>query len=318
MSYYIGIDLGGTNIKAGVIDENWKIINRASIPTEANKGQDHVLSRMSAVARQVAREANLRDDQIEAVGVGVPGPVDPTGEIVIQAPNLGWKDAHVRASMEKELPWSVMVVNDANAAAYGEFLAGTGQAKKVSDLILITLGTGVGSGIVVDGELFIGPHGAGAELGHTIMTFGGRTCGCGQRGCLEQYASASAQGREAQKRIDSGVKTLLKPGADAKAIADAAAQGDVAAKEIVDEVCEYLGAACVNFVHAFDPQLILLGGGAGKGQTLLDGVRAAYKRHMWTAAPSYVTIDLATLGNDAGFIGSAGMARNRVRGGARR
>jgi glucokinase len=309
LEYHIGIDLGGTNIKAGVVDGAWNIVRQASIPTETDRGQEHVLARMAMIARQVVADAGLKPGQIKGVGVGVPGPVDASGEVVLEAPNLGWKLCPVRERLEELTPWKCLVVNDANAAAYGEFIAGAGRDPGVRDMILITLGTGVGSGIVIKGELFIGPHGAGAELGHSVMTINGRPCSCGQRGCLEQYTSASAIGREAKKKIDSGVKTLLRAGATSKDVFDAAAKGDAAAQEIVDEVCEYMGLACVNFVHAFDPEVILLGGGAAAaGEPLVRGVRAAFKRHMWHVAPTHVTITTAMLGNDAGFIGAAGMA----------
>lgn len=314
MDYYIGVDLGGTNIKAGVIDSGWNIVHRASIPTETAGGQEHVLARMAMIAKQVEKDSGVPAGSVKAVGVGVPGPVGPAGDVVLEAPNLGWKNAPVRAAMEAELDWPVFVVNDANAAGYGEYLAGVGRDERVTDLVLLTLGTGVGSGIVIGGKLLIGPHGAGAELGHSIVVPGGHLCGCGQRGCIEQYASATAVIRDGRAAAASGKKTTLPTDPQPRDVFNAAYAGDAVAKAIIDDYYEKLGLACVNFVHAFDPQLILLGGGmAAEGPRLAEGVREAFDRLKWHVAPTYVKFRVAKLGNDAGFIGSAGMASERAK-----
>ena len=311
--YYIGLDLGGTAIKGGILDEKADVVTSRSIPTEAKGGADHVIGRLAELARMLVSDAKLKEDQIGGVGVGTPGPVDPRTQVVLLAPNLGWTEVALGPSLRRQIPWPVEVVNDANAAGYGEFIAGV--ARDVSDMVLLTLGTGIGSGIVIGGKLFVGPHGAGAELGHSIIELGGRLCGCGQRGCIEQYASATAIAREAKRRREAGEKTSLPENPSTKDVFAALEQGDPLACAVVDEACDYLGAAIVNFVHALDPQMVVLGGGVtAAGQHLLTRVRAAHKKHHWTASPSYITIELATLGNDAGFIGAASLARSAAGG----
>jgi glucokinase len=308
MRYYIGLDLGGTAIKGGVIDEQMKVIASRAIPTEADRGADHVIGRLAELARTVAAEAKLKDGDIGGVGVGTPGPVDPKTQLVLLAPNLGWVNVPLGPDLAKKIGWPVQVVNDANAAGYGEFICGA--ARDVSDMVLLTLGTGIGSGIVIDGKLFIDPHGAGAELGHSIVHLHGRPCGCGQRGCLEQYASATAIAREAKRRREAGEKTTLSASPTTKEIFSAAMGGDVLADAVIDEACDYLGAAIVTIIHALDPQMVVLGGGVtAAGDFLLNRVRNKFKSHCWKAAPYYVRIELATLGNDAGFIGAAALAK---------
>lgn len=306
--YYIGLDLGGTAIKGGILDENNAIVTRRSIPTEAEGGADHVIGRLAELARTLVSDAKLKEGDIGGVGVGTPGPVEPKSQVVLLAPNLKWKNVALGPDLRNQIGWPVQVVNDANAAGYGEFIAGV--ARDVDDMVLLTLGTGIGSGIVIGGKLFIGPHGAGAELGHSIIELNGHPCGCGQRGCIEQYASATAIAREAQRRRAAGEKTTMPENPSTKDVFTALAAGDPLATAVVDEACDYLGAAIVNFVHALDPEMVVLGGGVtAAGQALLTRVRAAHKKHHWTASPSYITIELATLGNDAGFIGAANLAR---------
>jgi glucokinase len=310
MRYYIGLDLGGTAIKGGVLDENLEVIADSAIDTESAGGAEHVIARMAELARVLARDAKLSASDVRGVGVGTPGPIDPKTHIVLEAPNLGWKNVALGARMQKLLGWPIAVVNDANAACYGEFIAGIGRQLAVTDMVMLTLGTGVGGGIVIDGKLFVGPHGAGAELGHTIVTVNGRPCGCGQRGCIEAYASASAMMREARRRLEAGEKSSLPPSPSTKDLFDAAGVGDAVARAVIDEACEYLGAGIVNFIHAVDPQLVVLGGGVtAAGESLLQRVRDAFDRHAWKASPAYARIELATLGNDAGFIGAASLAK---------
>lgn len=314
MRYTIGLDLGGTEIKGGVLDENRKTVVKDRIATESSGGPDHVIGRLALLARRLVKQAGIPDGSVAGVGVGTPGPVDPKTQVVLMAPNLGWTNVALHKKLQELCGgWPVTVVNDANAACYGEYIAGVGHTEQVRHMVLLTLGTGIGGGIVIDGELFVGPHGAGAELGHTIVQVNGRPCPCGQRGCVERYASSTAIAAEAQRRVAAGEKTILKPTDNTQQVFEAAARGDAVACAVIDEACEYLGAAVVNFVHATDPELVVLGGGVSHGgDALLSRVWKFYKQHYWKAAPSYIKLVLATLGNDAGFIGAAGLAA-RVR-----
>ena len=311
--YYIGLDLGGTFIKGGLLDEKNTVLARHSIPTEGHISPDHVMDRLELLGRDVAQRAGIAWDNIAGLGVGTPGPTTAEG-VVMMAPNLaGWKDVPLQSGLAERTGLNVKVVNDANAAAYGEFLAGAGKDGDVRHMILLTLGTGVGGGVIINNELFIGPHGAGAELGHSILTLGGRPCGCGQRGCLEQYASATAIVREAKRRLGDGEESTLPVEMTAKDVFEFAQGGDKLADSIIDEACRYLGAGIVNFIHAFDPQVIVLGGGvANAGEPLLERVRRHIEDQMWHVAPIYSRLVAAELGNDAGFIGSAGLCRGRV------
>ncbi|MEX0741624.1 MAG: ROK family protein, partial [Phycisphaeraceae bacterium] len=189
MSYQIGLDLGGTNIKGGLLNSKAEVLAKRSIATEADQGPAHVMDRMAELSRSLAEKAGVQMTEISAVGVGTPGPTDADCAIVLGAPNLkGWVNIPLRDELKARLDRPIRVFNDANVAAYGEFWTGAGE--NASDMILLTLGTGVGGGIIIGGEMFAGAHNAGTELGHMIMQINGRPCPCGQLGCLEQYASA--------------------------------------------------------------------------------------------------------------------------------
>ena len=320
MRHYLGIDLGGTQIKAGIVDEAGKPLGETeAVDTPFRDGVDAVIDEMYRAAERVCAANGVAMGDIAGVGAGTPGPVDGAGEVVLVAPNLHWKNVPLRRLLAERFEPEVVVVNDANAAAFGEYLSGAGAdvegEEAVTHLILLTLGTGVGGGVVSNRKLHIGPHGAGAELGHTIIQFNGTPCACGSSGCLERYASATAVVNIATDLIRTGADTQLPETPTAKDVFDCAKGGDRVAKQVVKIVCTHLGAACVNFVRSFDPQMIVLGGGlSAAGATLLDGVREAYETQNWHAAPNYTRIELATLGNNAGFIGAAGLAMDKLRG----
>lgn len=310
MGYFVGIDLGGTDIKAGVLDAQAMVRTQTTIPTEAARGPDHVIPRIAELASRVISEAGLTPSDIRAIGVGIPGPIDPERNVVLSAPNLnGWVNIPLHQRLTELLTPPVTVMNDADAAAYGEYWIGAGRSPDVRHLVLLTLGTGVGGGVIVDGHLYGGAHGAGSELGHTIIEPMGLRCGCGQRGCLEQYASATAIAAEAHRRIEAGAPTQMRGKPTAKDVFAAAAAGDAVAADVVNRTCEYLGVASVNFVRAFDPRMIVLGGGVAKaGAVLVEGVRRAFEARTWHVRKEKVVFAAATLGNQAGFIGAAGMA----------
>jgi glucokinase len=310
VAYYIGLDLGGTNIKGGLVDDQATALAEITIATEAAQGPPHVMERLATLAGQLLAQAGLTLDRIDGIAVGTPGPLSADQSVVLSAPNMpGWKNIPLRAELSKRIGRPVAVVNDANAAAYGEFWAGAGRQTSIKHMVLLTLGTGVGGGVVIAGRIFAGAHGAGTELGHTIIEPRGLPCGCGQHGCLEQYTSATGIAKAAQRRLDAGAVTALKPGATSKDIFTAAQADDAVALQIVEEFADYLGVACVNFVRIFDPQMIVIGGGVvAAGDFLIKRVRRVFEDRTWKVRPERVVIEAAKLGNRAGFIGAAGMS----------
>ncbi len=309
MNYYAGIDLGGTNIKCGIVDEEGNIIVQESVPTHSEKGFSYVTETMSGLVIKLARETKI---DVRAVGVGSPGMIDGERGVVVYSNNLGWKKVPLVAELKDRLRLPVRITNDANAAAYGEYTCGAG--KKYQSIVLLTLGTGVGSGIVLDGKLFEGSRGAGAELGHETIRFGGEKCTCGRRGCLEAYASATALIRQAKRAMekDSRSKLWKLCGGDinnvnGKTAFDGMRAGDATAKKVVNAYTRYLAEGIANIVNAFRPEAILLGGGIGReGDTLISPLKRKVNRLLFgdlRYAP--VKILTASLGNHAGLVGAA-------------
>ena len=319
MSHIIGIDLGGTNIKGGIVDLKGKVVIKDSIPTESEHGPDHVISRLALMVNQLCSKASIELDTILTIGVGTPGPLDDANGIVLSAPNMaGWTNVPLRDQLSELVDdRPVVVVNDANAAAYGEYWSGVARNESIQNVILLTLGTGIGGGVVINGHIFKGAHGAGTELGHMVVEPLGRECGCGQRGCIETIASATGIVRTTRERMESDTQSTLNKVMKKKGeitcedIFNAAAKGDTLANEIVDNACDYLGLACVNLTRVFDPQMIIFGGGVTKaGKDLLERIQKSFEKRNWTVREPFVTLSVATLGNDAGFIGAAGMAKD--------
>lgn len=311
----IGIDLGGTNIKAGLIDAGGGIIHRTSIETQGSGGFQHVFDRIVALVHDVRGRAPA-GRPVVAVGIGVPGPMSHERGFIHAAPNLpGWVNIPLRDLLGKAVGLRVSLENDANAAAFGEFVAGAGRDAR--HMVMLTLGTGVGGGVIVDGRMTRGHFDNAGEVGHMIVAPGGRACPCGQLGCLERYASASAIGERAAEAIQSGENssvrsTLTQNGAlTAEDIARAATAGDKLAARIWHEACHTLAIACVNLQHILNPEQIVLAGGLiNAGDQLLSTVRSEFAKLTWKIAPDQPTISLATLGGDAGIIGAAALAHH--------
>lgn len=308
----IGIDLGGTNIKAGLVDGGQQLRTRRETPTEAERGCEHVIARLITLVQELRQQLPAAAD-CPAVGIGVPGPLDHARGVVRHAPNLpGWVNVPLRERLQQELGLPVCVENDANAAAYGEYVAGAGR--DVRDMVLLTLGTGIGGGIVLDGKLWRGSFGNAGEIGHMIVEIGGRPCPCGQLGCLERYASAAAIAqRYAEETTGPASAAPFAQGAPtspgAEEVLRLSESGDALAARMWDEACRYLAVACVNLQRLLNVQRIVLAGGLiHAGRRLLDPVRAYYERFTWRIAPDHPQIALAKLGNDAGILGAAALA----------
>jgi glucokinase len=317
-SYLIGIDLGGTAIKAALFDRDLRSIDDVEAHTPAREGPDAVIGAMAGAVTSLLKAAKVSKDDVSGLGLGSPGPLDLDTGCTLDLPNFpGFANVPIRDRLAEAVGLPVVIENDANAAALGEFVCGSGEA--VSMIVLLTLGTGVGSGIVQDGRVFHGAHGIAPELGHMIVAPEGAPCECGQRGCLEQYASATALVRHARRLIDrEDPDSRLRRGLEergeltAKSIGEAYRGGDPLAREAWDRLANYLAIGCTNIARICDPDLIVLGGGlAGAGDKLIDPVRERFFDIHWTLTDRKTDIVAATLGNRAGIIGAASLARER-------
>ena len=312
MTLACGIDVGGTKIAGGVVDTDGRVLAHATVQSPA----EHVEAIEEAIVGLVN---DLRAEHpIEAVGVGAAGYVDASRSTVLFAPNLAWRNVNLRAELEPRLDLPVVIENDANAAAWGEFTYGAGA--DVDDLLLVTVGTGVGGGLVLDGELYRGAFGVGGEIGHLRVVRDGQLCGCGKHGCLEQYASGSALVRNARAAAAGGGhaadELVARAGGDPHAIdgpliTQAAQEGDAFAVEQLANLGRWLGEGIAALATVLDPAAIAVGGGVGDaGDLLLEPLRVSFARHL-SGLPYRPLAEVrpATLGNRAGLIGAADLAR---------
>ena len=312
--YCVGVDLGGTNLKAGLLDDKANILSQFSVPTEVERGRDAVVGNILAAAERAITEAGVERSQVRGVGIGSPGPLSHRRGLVINPANLPcMKDTPLRQIVTERTGLAATLENDANAAAWGEFWAGAG--KDVSDFVMFTLGTGVGGGVVVDGQLLRGHFENGAELGHILVQPGGRKCSCGQGGCVEAYSSAYNLARRAEEMMAGGRSSTLKKIVAAgqmvmaEHVVEAAQAGDALAEQVWDEACYYLAVAIVTMQHVSNPQRVVLAGGLiAAGDFLLERVPKHAQAITWHLLNDLPEIGFATLGNDAGLIGAAGCA----------
>ncbi|MBQ7792306.1 MAG: ROK family protein, partial [Clostridia bacterium] len=274
MKYYLGIDLGGTNIKAGITDENGNILLKTSVRTDSGGDANTIAEQMIALCYELSEKANIPMDDIHAVGVGIPGTVDAENGTVVYCNNLSMDGAPIGAIMQKKLQKPVHLANDASCAALGEFVCGSGR--DYNSIILVTLGTGVGGGIILDGKLWEGLEGAGAEIGHMVIHIGGAECSCGRKGCFEAYSSATALVKQTKAAMRKHPLSLLNTIAaktgkvSAKTAFDAMRQGDTVAKDVVENYLFYLSEGIANLINIFAPEAIILGGGVcNEGDNLL-------------------------------------------------
>lgn len=307
--YRIGIDLGGTNIAAGVVDEGQHIVAEVSLPTGAERPAEAVVADICRAAEKAMEKAGITAAHCASVGIGSPGTCDSANGVVVRAYNLGWFNVPVCSMVTARLGLPCRLSNDANCAALAETVAG--GAVGCRNMILITLGTGVGGGIIIGGKIYDGMRGAGAELGHTLLVLDGEPCTCGRRGCWEAYSSATALIRQARQAAAEHPESLL-AGAEeitGKTVFDAADRGDETANAVVDRFCDYLGAGVTNIVNALAPEVILIGGGISRqGERLLAPVRRYVEKNCFGGKDGAIPIIAAArLGNDAGIIGAAAL-----------
>ena len=312
MKYYAGVDLGGTNIAVGIVNENYEIVGRASLKTNMPRPAEAIAVDIGKAVELAAKDAGIAVSDCEWVGIGTPGAVDKDNGVVEYANNLQFYDVPLAEMVRKYVDKPIYLENDANAAAYGEALAGAGRG--VKNLIMLTLGTGVGGGIIIDGRIYGGFSNMGAELGHMGIVFGGRQCTCGRRGCIEAYCSATGLINITKEHMEKHPESLMWELAGGKlenvngrTAFDGMRKGDAEAKAVVDEYTEYFTYAVANYLNIFQPNVLVVGGGVGKeGETLLAPVREAVKAQTYVKKEENRTRILpAQLGNDAGIIGAA-------------
>lgn len=312
---YIGIDLGGTNIAVGVVTEEGKIIGTSSTRTLSERPYQEVVKDMVACSLNALKAAGKTVEDVHSIGIGIPGVADQNTGRVIFCTNLGWRDIPLRDEMQLYINKPVYIDNDATVAGYAESVAGV--SKNCQSSVFITLGTGVGAGIVINGKPWSGAHGVGSELGHMTLVADGVPCTCGNDGCVERYTSATAIIRMAKqycqaypesgilKRVNGDMERI-----NAKTVIDAAKEGDTIAVQIFDRYARYLAMTINNITAFLDPEMVVLGGGVSHaGQFLLDKVEANLPRFlMYKTLPS-PKLALAKLGNEAGIIGAALLGR---------
>ena len=312
MKYGFGIDLGGTTVKLAYFDETGTMLDKWEIPTVTENSGSRILPDIAAAVRGYLTAHSIPDSDILGLGIGVPGPVDREG-VVNKCINLGWGVFNIAQELSGLTGFPVVAGNDANVAAMGEFWKGGGKGCR--NMVMATLGTGVGGGIVIENNLLFGAHGSGAEIGHMVLNPQETIpCNCGNYGCVEQYCSATGIARLAREALaasdeDSALRTAEK--LDAKAIFDAGKAGDKLALQVLDRYYNYLGQFLGSLCSVINPEVVVLGGGVCKaGQILLDGVEPYFHKYVFHAA-SKVRFTIATLGNDAGAYGAFKLALDK-------
>lgn len=310
--YTIGIDLGGTNIAAAIVNESGVILRKDSVPTFKERPIEPIIKDMAILCKDLIEASGLKEEDISSIGIGSPGIADSERGILVVASNLNFDNTHVETEFRKHFDKKVYLANDANAAAYGEYISGAGEIYK--DLVAITLGTGVGGGVIIDGKMIEGAFFGGAELGHVVMEVDGVPCNCGRKGCWESYSSATALIREAKKAAqanpDSTLNTLVDGDLEqmnAKIPFDAAQAGDTVAQGVVDYYLKYLASGLVNVINIFQPEVIVLGGGvSAQKDKLVTPLIELMTKEIYGGKEAFKTkIAIAELGNDAGIIGAA-------------
>ncbi len=316
---FVGIDLGGTNIKIGCFNSQLKLVHKTAVATRADMGPGVVVDKMARTVEKLLADAGLSAQDVVAAGIGTPGPAKYSEGIIIASPNLPlFKNVPLRKMLSERLGVPAILENDANAACWGEYVLGAGKGAR--DMVFFTLGTGIGGGVISNGELVHGCGGNAAELGHIIIYPDGRKCNCGQKGCVEAYASANSTAKRATEAIEAGAKSSLKKVLEKKGeitckdIYEHLAAGDELARQITDETAKALALLCVNVLHATEPKRIVFAGGMiAAGDILLNRIKDYFNEQIWYLKAETVQIVFAALGEDAGIIGAAALAKQTNR-----
>lgn len=311
--YRIGVDLGGTNIAVGLVNENMELVKKMSVPTGVERGGEAIVADMAKLSLALCESEGITLSEVAAIGIATPGVANIETGVVEYANNLNFVKFPLAELLSKALDFkNIKIANDANAAAWGEAVAGAAKGSRYS--VMITLGTGVGGGVIIDNKIYTGFNSAGAELGHTVIEVDGAPCTCGRRGCWETYSSATALIRMTKEKIEEckaqGRDSLMLSAerVTGRTACDCMRQGDAAAKEVYDKYIKYLAAGLTNMVNIFQPEVISLGGGvSNEGQSLIDDLLPLVRKESYGASvlEDHTDLRIAKLGNDAGIIGAA-------------
>jgi len=315
--YYAGIDLGGTNIAAGIVDENGKMYESMSVPTGATRHYSEIIKDMAELVKALCQKMNISTSDLAAVGIGSPGSIDNKNGVCEYSNNINMVHVPMAEEFKKHINIPVNIENDANAAAYGEYEV---TSKDCKNFVFITLGTGVGGGVVINGDIYRGSNGVGAELGHMVVNMGGEECTCGRKGCWEAYASVTALIRQTKAAMEKDKESLMhKIVAEEGKISGktaflAAKQGDKSGNEVVKKYFEYIAEGLTNVVNIFQPDRVMIGGSISKeGDYLLNPVREFVLKNDYNRYMKKVEIGIAKLFGDAGIIGAALAAKNSLK-----
>ncbi len=312
MNYYIGIDVGGTFVKAGIVDESGNIVADGKIASECDKGGNKLAENAATLVMRLLEKSGISKDQIVGAGMGFPGFIDSKNGIVVYSNNVRLSDFPVVEIMQAKLGLKVKVANDANVAALGEKMFGAG--KEYNDMVMITLGTGVGAGIIIDGKLFEGNRSAGAEIGHMLLVHGGEQCTCGRKGCFEAYSSATALIRDTRRAMQNHKDSLMWEIGSIDNVTGKTpfdyAKKDKYAAEVVNNYIEMLGSALTDIANIFRPEAIIIGGGVcAQGDNLIVPLKQKIQSELFGAdfGSPEVVLRIAELGNKAGLLGAAAL-----------
>ncbi|MDR0389176.1 MAG: ROK family protein [Spirochaetaceae bacterium] len=305
--YRIGVDLGGTNIAVGLVNDDYVITARISVPTNALQAAEGVVAGIGDAIERVLEKSGLTGPDCAGIGVGAPGTCDTERGIVFRSYSLSWNNVPLAAMLEERFHLPVRINNDANCAALAEVKAGA--AKGCKNVVLVTLGTGIGSGIVINGTIYSGYLGSGTEMGHMLLDYNGEQCSCGRKGCWDAYASSTALVVQAKRAAFSRPESRLNslPQITGQSVFEAAEQGDVTAIAIINKYCEYLALGISNIINVLAPEMILIGGGvSSQGERILEPVRKYARENCFDKREEAMPIiKIASMGNEAGIIGAA-------------
>ncbi|MBQ3114783.1 MAG: ROK family protein [Clostridia bacterium] len=308
--YYIGIDIGGMSIACGITDEKFNIIYKDSVPTEPKRPGEEIVADIICLVKKVMDKANAKEQEVKSIGIGAPGMLDRENGVIVRSSNINFRNTNIRQLINQQINVPVYVDNDANCAALGE--AVSGSTKKVDNSVMITLGTGVGGGVILNKKIYSGFNGHAGELGHTVIVYGGEPCGCGRNGCWETYASVTALIRQTKKAIEENPDSILAKsvdgGVNGKTAFDAMRANCPVAKKVVDQYIKYVAVGIVDIINILMPEMIAIGGGISKeGDAIIKPLTEEVTINMYKKMAVPCEIVTATLGNDAGIIGAAAL-----------
>lgn len=308
--YYIGIDIGGMSIACGITDEKFNIIYKDSTPTRAEKPGEEIVADIICLVKKVMDKVNAKETDIKSIGIGAPGMLDRENGVIVRSSNINFRNTKIRELINQQINVPVYVDNDANCAALGE--AVSGSTKSVDNSVMITLGTGVGGGVILNKKIYGGFNGHGGELGHTVIVYDGEQCGCGRKGCWERYASVTALIGQTKKAIEENPDSILAKSVDGevngKTAFDAMRAGCPVGKKVVEQYAKYVAVGITDIINILMPQMIAIGGGISKeGDTLIKPILEEVTINMYKKMAVPCEIVTAILGNDAGIIGAAAL-----------